>query len=95
MFTVVQQHAGKYDVHIFTDQLHFRAWMLVHKTLGMRPASQAQGCKNLEINHVGEVDLEVSDKRFELDASRYDKPGWLHSGEAQARALRPTNKPTG
>ena len=65
-FRVAIQHEYKYDVHIFEDENHFKAWMRVHPTKCVLPISRASGRKYQEFNHIGELDFAVADMRMEL-----------------------------
>ena len=66
-FCVAQQISfARYQIHIFASELHFKAWMLAYHTGNMRPASQAKGSRQAEVNHINELDFAVSDKLAEL-----------------------------
>ena len=70
-FYVAQQAtSARYTIHVFESRLHFQAWMKVYHACNMRPASQARGCKHLEVNHIGECDYAVMDKQTELECAQ-------------------------
>jgi len=68
-FRVAHQVAyGRYNIHLFENQLHFRAWMIVHPTKNM--VQYGKGRKHLEYNHIGECDYAVADKQIELECAQ-------------------------
>ena len=65
MFRVFHQVShGRYNVHFFDDQMHFRAWMAVHPTTNM--VHLPQGSKGVEYDHTGDYDDQVESLRIGL-----------------------------
>jgi len=71
MFSAARQISSeRYEIHLFSSLLHFKAYMQVHKPRDMRPATQARGRKQQQVSHLNECDYAVMDKQIELECAQ-------------------------
>lgn len=68
MFRVVEQVTySSYNVHLFDDTLHFRAYQLIHRRGDFKRASEARGRLNYTFDHRDETDQPVAEMRLQLE----------------------------
>ncbi len=67
-FVTIEQLTWSYNIHIWEDETHFKAWMKIHPTKRMFPQRHGgTGRKHAEHNHVYEGDQAVNTLRLDME----------------------------